>query len=72
MFLYNLTLQGASGVQLAVYGNFSAPKEQEVVVSRGKVLELLRPDEGGKMQSILRRGPALSSCSRVVHIASHA
>ncbi len=40
-------------VQCAIYGNFSAPKAQEVVVSRGKVLELLRPDESGKMQTIL-------------------
>lgn len=40
-------------MQCAIYGNFSAPKAQEVMVSRGKVLELLRPDEGGKMQTIL-------------------
>ena len=39
--------------QKAIYGNFSAPKAQEVVVSRGKVLELLRPDESGKMQIIV-------------------
>ena len=39
--------------QKAIYGNFSGPKAQEVVVSRGKVLELLRPDESGKMQTIL-------------------
>jgi splicing factor 3B subunit 3 len=35
-----------------VYGNFSAPKAQEIIVSRGKVLELLRPDENAKMQVI--------------------
>jgi splicing factor 3B subunit 3 len=40
-------------LQCAIYGNFSGPKAQEVVVSRGKVLELLRPDESGKMQTIL-------------------
>lgn len=38
--------------QCAIYGNFSAPKVQELVVSRGKVLELLRPDEQGKVQVI--------------------
>lgn len=38
--------------QAAIYGNFSAPKVQEIVVSRGKVLELLRPDENGKVQVI--------------------
>lgn len=53
MFLYNLTLQKAGGIQCAVYGNFSAPKQQEIVVSRNKVLELLRPDESGKMQTIV-------------------
>lgn len=39
--------------QSAVYGNFSAPKAQEVVVSRGKVLELLRPNDTGKLQTIV-------------------
>ena len=53
MFLYNLTLQKGGGIQAAVYGNFSAPKAQEIVVSRNKVLELLRPDESGKMQTIV-------------------
>lgn len=38
--------------QCAVYGNFSGPKAQEIVVSRGKVLELLRPDDAGKVQTI--------------------
>lgn len=54
MFLYNLTLQKAQAIPHAVYGNFSGPKSQEVVVSRGKVLELLRPDDDtGKVQSVL-------------------
>ena len=38
--------------QDAIYGNFSAAKVQEIVVSRGRVLELLRPDETGKVQVI--------------------
>ncbi len=38
--------------QCAVYGNFSGPKSQEIVASRGKVLELLRPDADGRMQVI--------------------
>jgi len=53
MYLYNLTIQRPTGVVQAVFGNFSGPKAQEIVVSRGKVLELLRPDENGKVQSIL-------------------
>ena len=52
MHLYALTLQKSSGITSAVYGNFSAPKLQEVIVARGKLLELLRPDENGKVQSV--------------------
>lgn len=44
---------GFPGLQCAVYGSFSAPKVQEIIVSRGKVLELLRPDDNGKVQTIL-------------------
>lgn len=51
--LYQLTLQRASAITHAVYGNFSAPKAQEIVVARYKTLELLRPDDSGKVQSIL-------------------
>ncbi|KAK2076313.1 hypothetical protein QBZ16_000837 [Prototheca wickerhamii] len=36
----------------AIYGNFSAPKVQEIVVARGRVLELLRPDEQGRVQTV--------------------
>eukprot|EP00798_Chlamydomonas_sp_ICE-L_P023642 gene23642-9170_t len=53
MHLYNLTLSRPTGIQSAVYGNFSGPKAQELVVSRGKVLELLRPNENGKLQTIV-------------------
>ena len=44
MQLYNLTLQRASAIYCAVFGNFSGTKQQEIAVSRGKCLELLRPD----------------------------
>jgi splicing factor 3B subunit 3 len=50
---YSLSLQRSTAITHAVYGNFSAPKAQEVLVARGKVLELLRPDEAGKVQCIL-------------------
>ena len=52
MHLYSLTLQRSSAITAAVCGNFSAPKSQEVVVARGKLLELLRPDENGKVQTV--------------------
>lgn len=44
MHLYALTLQKPSCITAAAHGNFSGRKAQEVVVARGKVLELLRPD----------------------------
>eukprot|EP00954_Amorphochlora_amoebiformis_P026667 1380673-Amorphochlora_amoeboformis.AAC.1 len=49
MHLYGLTLQKSTAITSAVYGNFSAPKAQEIVVARGKILELLRPDDTGKV-----------------------
>ena len=62
---YSLTLQKASCINQAVYGNFSLPKAQEIVVSRyvhlfcfcacenrGTLLELLRPDDHGNMHVV--------------------
>ncbi|PIA25533.1 hypothetical protein AQUCO_11100007v1 [Aquilegia coerulea] len=53
MYLYSLTLQQATGIVCATNGNFIGGKSQEIVVARGKVLDLLRPDENGKLQTIL-------------------
>ncbi|XP_037094869.1 splicing factor 3B subunit 3-like [Pollicipes pollicipes] len=54
MHLYNLTLQRATGITHAVHGNFSGSKLPEIVVSRGKTLELLRPDPNtGKVHTLL-------------------
>lgn len=53
MHLYHFTLARGGGITQAVYGNFSAPKAQEIIASRGKVLDLLRPDENGKIQTLL-------------------
>ncbi|KAL8439041.1 hypothetical protein Efla_002450 [Eimeria flavescens] len=50
--LYHLTLQKPTAIVNAVHGNFSAPRAQEVIVSHGRTLELLRPDEEGKAHSI--------------------
>lgn len=49
MFLYSLTLHRATGVVCAVIGSFIGGKSQEIVVARGKSLELLRPDDSGKV-----------------------
>lgn len=54
MFLYNLTLQRATGITCAVHGNISGSKLQEIIVSRGKILELLRHDPNtGKIYPVL-------------------
>lgn len=54
MHLYNLTLQRATGITCAVHGNFSGSKLQEVIVARGKILELLRHDPNtGKIYPVL-------------------
>ncbi|KAI1285558.1 Splicing factor 3B subunit 3 [Halotydeus destructor] len=54
MYLYNLTLQRAGGITHAIHGSFAGTKQQEIAVSRGKVLELLRPDPStGKVVTLL-------------------
>uniref|UniRef100_A0A1B0CWY9 Splicing factor 3B subunit 3 n=1 Tax=Lutzomyia longipalpis TaxID=7200 RepID=A0A1B0CWY9_LUTLO len=54
MYLYNLTLQKATGITHAVHGSFSGQKVQEILISRGKSLELLRPDPNtGKIHTLL-------------------
>ncbi|KAL1520024.1 hypothetical protein AB1Y20_023502 [Prymnesium parvum] len=52
MHLYALTLQKSSGITAALYGTFSGARAQEVIVARCKVLELMRPDDNGKMQTV--------------------
>ena len=52
--LYNYTVQTSQTITHAIFGHFSAPKAQEIVIARGKVLELLRPDgETGRMNVVL-------------------
>ncbi|EJD52535.1 hypothetical protein AURDEDRAFT_111199 [Auricularia subglabra TFB-10046 SS5] len=54
MHLYNLTLQAPSAVPQAIVGNFSGARHQEIIVSRGTRLELLKPDPtSGKLTSVL-------------------
>ncbi|GKA93588.1 spliceosome-associated protein 130 A, partial [Tanacetum coccineum] len=53
MHLYNLTLQKPTGIACAITGTFSSSGSQELVVARGKLLELLRLDKHGSMQTIL-------------------
>jgi len=54
MHLYNMTLQRATGITHAIHGSFCGTKNQEIAVSRGKVLELLRPDiSTGKIHTLV-------------------
>ena len=54
MHLYNLTLQPPTAITHAVAGNFSGSRQQEIIVSRGTRLELLRPDvQSGKVNTVI-------------------
>ena len=54
MHLYNLTLQPPTSVTQAIVGNFSGVRQQEIIISRGTRLELLRPDvQTGKITTVL-------------------
>ena len=54
MFMYGLTLQKASSVVQAIHGNFSGAKLQEIVIAKGKILEIYRVDPNtGKLHSVL-------------------
>ncbi|KAH9839239.1 CPSF A subunit region-domain-containing protein [Rhodofomes roseus] len=54
MHLYNLTLQPPTAITHAAAGNFSGSRQQEIVVSRGTRLELLRPDvQSGKVSTVI-------------------
>ncbi len=54
MHLYNLTLQPPTAILQAVVGNFSGARQQEIIVSHGTRLELLRPDpQTGKVTTII-------------------
>ncbi|UJR26130.1 hypothetical protein I4U23_007475 [Adineta vaga] len=54
MKLYNLTLQRPGVITHVIHGNFSGPKQQEIIVGRGNVLEVLKPDPStGKIHTLL-------------------
>ena len=54
MHLYNLTLQPPTANIQAIVGNFSGARAQEIIVSHGTRLELLRPDsQTGKLSTVI-------------------
>jgi splicing factor 3B subunit 3 len=54
MHLYNLTLQTPTASLQAIVGNFSGGRQQEIIISHGTRLQLLRPDiQTGKLSTII-------------------
>lgn len=54
MHLYNLTLQPPTANIQAIVGNFSGARQQEIIVSHGTRIELLRPDpSSGKVSTVI-------------------
>ncbi|KAL7677689.1 hypothetical protein ACOME3_003928, partial [Neoechinorhynchus agilis] len=54
MLLCHFTLQPPTSIVQAIHGNFSGYKAQEIIVSRGKVLDILKPDPStGKIHTLL-------------------
>lgn len=54
MHLYNLTIHHPTAIPQAIVGNFSGLRPQEIIVSRGTRLELLRPDpHTGKISTVV-------------------
>ena len=53
MHLFSLTLSQATVINQAVGGSFSEEGVEEIVVAKGKILELLRPDaQTGKIEVV--------------------
>ena len=55
MYLYNLTLQKPNGIYQSISGSFTAPKTQEIVISKGTILELFQVDQSGKLKTLISK-----------------
>ena len=55
MYLFATTLQQATAITHSIYGSFTQPDQEELVVAKGKILELLKvDDETGKVKVVYR------------------
>jgi splicing factor 3B subunit 3 len=54
MFLYSLTLNQATAINHSIQGSFTEPEQNELVLAKGKIIELLRPDDEGTLQLVFR------------------
>ena len=54
MHLYSLTLSQATAINQSINGSFSGPKTDEIVIAKGKILQLLRldPDQSEKFEVV--------------------
>lgn len=56
MYLFATTLQQATAITHSIYGSFTQPDQEELVVAKGKILELLKvDDETGKVKVVYRQ-----------------
>ncbi len=56
MYLHSLTLQQTTGITQSISGNFTAPKSHEICISRGTILELVKPDmTTGKLITLISK-----------------
>ena len=55
MYLYSLTLNQTTAINFSIYGSFTKPNQHELVVAKGKILEMYKVDEeSGKLRLIYR------------------
>lgn len=52
MNILAVNLQRSGAITHAIYGNFTSPKAQEFVIAKGSFIELLRPDDTGKLITV--------------------
>ena len=56
MYLYSLTLNQTTAINLSIYGSFTKANQHELVVAKGKILEMYKVDEEtGKLRLIYRQ-----------------
>lgn len=53
MKLYNLALQPSTSIIKVLYGNFSSPKEQEIILVKTKSIELYAINEKYPLSNVV-------------------
>jgi splicing factor 3B subunit 3 len=56
MYLYSITLNETTAINLSIYGSFTKPNQHELVIAKGKILEMYKVDEDtGQLRLIYRQ-----------------